>query len=111
MIEYSHRTGYVRKPDCNKCGSGWSSKIIPNSIIFMSIAEICCIHDDRYECGATIEYKAMSDREMKNNILRKINSQPWYYPKRIARVIAQGYYEAVDKFGGPAYWDGKDAKS
>jgi hypothetical protein len=106
-MKLSHREGYTPKKDCNGCGAGWNAKLVPDTIYLMGITDVCCIHDDRYEHGKTIEDKDEGDREFLNNILRKIEAQKWYYPKSLARRRALKYYEAVVNFGGPAFWDGK----
>lgn len=106
-MKYSQREGYTPKESCNGCGSGWSAKLIPDNILFMNIRPICCIHDDRYEHGTTIEEKEEYDREFRNNLLRKIDSMPWYFPESLAKPIANFYYRKVRDYGGPAYWKDK----
>ena len=104
----SYRQDYRPSKDCNGCGAGWSAKLIPNSIYGVSIRPACCIHDDRYEYGLTIEDKDSADREFLNNMLRLIEvNDKWYYPTVLARRRALKYYEAVKYFGGTAYWKNK----
>ena len=111
MITLYAPEGYKPKENCNGCGSGWNAKIVPDTIYGMSIADCCCIHDYGYEKGQTIEDKHREDRAFLNNMLRKIEANPnWWYPKRLARIRAYEYYEFVDKFGGPAFWEGKNEK-
>ena len=93
---------------CDGCGSGWSAKFIPNTIYFLSIKEACRIHDYAYEKGKTLEDKEKADREFLNNLLRIIEGfDKWYYPTYFAKQRALKYYEAVVRFGGVAFWDGK----
>ena len=110
----SFRDGYEPKESCNGCGSGWSAKLIPDTIYGMSIRHICCIHDDRYETvNKSIEHKEMSDREFMNNMIREINEDTKWWRnnnlvKKLMRSRAYKYFQAVDNFGGSAYWDGKN---
>jgi len=100
---------YTPKEDCNGCGTdGWSAKLIPNTIYFVSIKESCCIHDHMYSVGQTIEDKKLADRVFLNNMLRIINNiDKWYYPTRLARHRAKKYYNAVKYFGGASFWNSK----
>jgi len=92
----------------NGCGSGWSARLIPNTIYFLSIREACRIHDYMYSVGKTIEDKEKADRVFLNNMLRIIEAHDkWYYPHSLARRRALTYYEAVVNFGSTAYWAGK----
>lgn len=107
-MKLSHREGYVPKKDCNGCGSGWTAKLIPNTIYFLNIRPACCIHDDRYEHGTTIQDKEEADREFLNNMLRIIEAKKgWWFPHFLARQRALAYYASVVNFGGPAFFDGK----
>lgn len=109
----SRREGYEQPKTCNGCGTGWSAKLVPNSIYGMGIKDVCCIHDDRFEFqDKSIEHLNMSNREFLNNLVRKINSdKKWwrnnFFIKKLMRSRAYIYYKAVDKFGASAYWDGK----
>jgi len=108
MVKLSHPTNYKELEDCNGCGSGWSAKLIPNSIYWVNIRPACCIHDNRYKNGKTAEDKASADREFLNNMLRLIEAKKaWYYPHFLARGRAIKYYTAVVNFGGPAFFKGK----
>ena len=93
----------------NGCGSGWTAKIIPDSIYGLSICMACAIHDYMYEVGKTIADKEEADRVFLNNMIRIIDAKDaWYYPHSLARRRALKYYEAVHNFGGDAYWKGKN---
>lgn len=99
---------YTPEKKCD-CGSGWSSKLVPNTIYGLDIKPVCCIHDFMYKVGVTIEHKDSADRTFLNNMLRIIESKKsWWFPHSLARRRALKYYEAVRNFGGTAYWDGKD---
>ena len=110
-VELYAPLGYTPKADCNGCGSGWNAKLVPDTIYGMSIKDCCCIHDYGYEIGKTIEDKQREDRAFLNNTLRKIDANTWWwYPKRLARIRAYEYYKVVDRFGGTAFWEGKNEK-
>ena len=99
-----------KEKGCNGCGTGWSAKLIPNTIYFLSIKPSCCIHDDMYEMGEpTNEAKEKADRVFLNNMIRQIDAyNKWYYPTTLAKRRAYKYYLAVKHFGGGAYWNGKN---
>lgn len=102
----------VREQLTNGCGpDGWKIDLVPDSILGVDISEACNIHDWMYTLGCTIENKDEADRVLLNNMLRLINEdtgilsgmlRPW------RRMLAWGYYEAVHKYGGPAFWHGKN---
>lgn len=101
----------VRKQVINGCGpGGWKVDLIPDSLYGLDISEACNIHDWMYTAGATLKDKAEADRVFLNNMIRLINSKGsiWII-KRLRLRAAKAYYEAVDHFGGPAFWEGKNA--
>jgi hypothetical protein len=62
-----------------------------------------------YEVGKTIADKKRADRVFRNNMVRMINSETKYeFLKRLRLRRANTYYKAVEKYGGPAFWDGKE---
>jgi len=75
----------------------------------MPISDCCHPHDFDYHVGRTIEDKQESDRRLLNNLLRKINRVTGWRKKikPLMRRRALKYYEAVNAFGGPAFWSGK----
>jgi len=105
---YKDATPAERDAVCNGCGSkGFGGWVIPDTIYFLSIKDVCDIHDWDYGEGVTLADKGAADRRMYNNMLRKIEvSAKWLRPAR--RWRANTYYVAVKKLGGPAYWEGKD---
>jgi len=103
-IDYKTLEGYKPKQECNGCGSAGNSGFVPDTIYFKSIKFICCIHDDGYTRGESQEHE---DNKFLINLIRFINSQPWYYPKFLARRRALKYYEAVNAFGSSSFKKGK----
>ena len=87
------------------CGSGWNTRLVPDTIYFMDISSACKIHDYAYDVGITESNKMKADREFLNNLLRLIEqNKKWYYPTRLARLRAYTYYSAVKKFGGASFY-------
>ncbi len=103
---------YFNTPDdykSNGCGSGWSAKLIPNTIYGVSIREACRRHDYGYEVGLTTEEKIIADNQFLLNMLIIINEvDKWYYPTKLARLRAIDYYSAVCDYGTDAFWGTKD---
>lgn len=97
---------------CNGCGSAQAKfDFIPDSIYGLLIKEACQIHDWMYHIGITLEDKQEADRVFLNNLLRLIEAQKGAFNKvlkPLRRRRALKYYEAVNAFGGPAYWSNKD---
>ncbi len=90
----------------NGCGSGWSAKIIPDSIYGLDIRPACRYHDWCYEEYTTIKDKEKADRIFLNNMIRIIDDKEgWWFPHSFARRRALKYYEAVHNFGGSAFAD------
>ena len=94
----------------NGCGTaGWKGKLVPDTIWGLSITPSCDRHDWMYACGSTLADKEEADRVFLNNILRQIEAQDsWWIIQRFRRNRAWEYFEAVDHFGGPAFWAGKN---
>lgn len=102
-------TEQAKKEICNGCGSSQSKfDFVPDNILGLNINEACNIHDYMYYIGVTIEDKKKADRALLNNLLRIIDLESCWLLKRPRRFIAYGYYDAVKKFGGPAYWNNKN---
>lgn len=107
---YIAASAEVRARVCNGCGTkGWKGKLVPDTIYGLKISEACNIHDWMYAQGSTLADKDEADRVFLNNILRiiaaegGINALQWLRRRR-----AHTYYESVARFGGPAFWDGKN---
>ena len=92
---------------CNGCGSALAKfDFVPDTIYGLDISSACKIHDFMYYFGETIKDKEEADRVFRNNMIRLINEKGGWL-KRLRRWRAGTYYVAVDKFGGPAFFDGK----
>lgn len=96
---------------CNGCGpSGWKLDLVPDNIWLLYIGDACNIHDWMYSKGRTIEDKEGADRVFLNNLIRIIDrDKSRWRDKRKMKDKAYGYYLAVKKFGGPAFWRNKNA--
>ena len=94
----------------NGCGSGWSTYLVPDSFILFDFTIPCAIHDEMYFLGKTIQDKEEADRVFLNNMLREANSKSCFI-RPIARAMAYQYYDKVVKYGGTAYWDGKNKEN
>lgn len=100
----------VRNQVINGCGTaGWKGWIVPDTIYFLNIVEACKIHDWMYTCGQTLADKQEADRVFLNNMLRIIEAKTRIKTlKKLRAIRAREYYEAVEHFGGPAFWAGKN---
>lgn len=97
-------TWEATKKDCNGCGSGWNTKIVPDYIYRLNIRIVCCIHDRRYEIGGTEQDRKDADLEFLVNLLRVINNHRGiFYMHFLARKRALKYYEAVVRAGESAF--------
>lgn len=107
-------------------GRGLLEKFVPDVWYFgwplvkpLRITPSCSIHDFTYAWGPdTIEWKQKSDRAFLNNLLRQVEHAAFECGSRFSiltspitrvRIRKAGlYYHAVDKFGGPAFWSGRN---
>lgn len=108
--EYWDLPETTKRSICNGCGSkglcGW---VVPDTIYFLNITEVCNIHDWMYHVGETIADKVHADNVFLNNLLRFIDRYSRYdWIKRLRTKRAEKYYNAVKRFGGPAFWNGKN---
>lgn len=95
---------------CNGCGTkGLGGWLVPDTLYGLSITEACNIHDWMYAQGDTIADKEQADRAFLNNMLRIIESKSIRILLWPRRMRAMKYYSAVRDFGGPAFWQGKNA--
>jgi len=93
----------------NGCGSKYSEKFVPDSLLFLSIYEACQIHDWMYSFGVTIEDKIFSDRVFLNNMVRTIKAKKSFkITEKIRLWLAKKYYYTVKNFGGMSFWRGKN---
>lgn len=107
---YTRASVEVRLAVVNGCGpGGWKFDLIPDTIWFLDVSAACNIHDWMYQAGATIADKDEADRVLLNNLLRLIETAGglWII-RRLRRNRAWVYYQAVARFGGPAFWSGKN---
>ena len=95
---------------CNGCGAANAKfDFVPDSIYGLSISEACKIHDFMYHFGETLADKEEADRVFRNNMIRIIaNHGGWTWLNKMRRWRVGTYYIAVDKYGGPAFWAGKN---
>lgn len=106
-------------------GNGILEKLVPDTwrigwplVPVLRISPSCQIHDFCYSTGPdTAEWKRVSDRGFRNNLLRQVQFAAefysrWYYPiTRLRLKKAQAGYIAVKLFGGPAFWNGRNKAS
>ncbi len=108
-IEYWNLTAKEKEKICNGAGPknwGW---LVPDFMWFLKITEAANIHDFDYHEGKTQEDKIKADRVFLNNMLRIIQAKTrWTWLKKLRKRQANVYYEAVSKFGGAAFWSGKN---
>jgi hypothetical protein len=109
---YVNASEKVKALATNGCGpGGWKIDLIPDTIYGLDISSACNIHDWMYNAGSTLAEKDEADRVFLNNVLRLIEAgTSFWLLKKLRRIRAQGYYEAVSHFGGPAFWAGKNSK-
>lgn len=94
----------------NKCGpSGWLIDLVPDSILGLDIGEVCDIHDFMFSIGETHEDMLEANDVFKNNLMRWVTGNTkWRWLRRRRLKIAEGYVKAVELWGGPAFWRGKN---
>ena len=95
---------------CNGCGAANAKfDFVPDTIYKHCIGPVCHIHDYMYHKGKTLKAKEEADRVMLNNLLRMINRVTGWKSmlKMPMRRRALKMYEAVNAYGGPAFWEGK----
>jgi hypothetical protein len=91
------------------CGPS-SAKIdlVPDTLYGLNVAQACKIHDWEYQYGKSIEDKEKADSRFLDNMLRLIDKYTSnQLLKTLRRRRAHTYYEAVKRFGGPAFWENK----
>jgi len=108
--EYWSLSLEVKREISNGCGAGSALfDFVPDDILGLDISECCNIHDYMYHVGETNEDKLEADRVFLNNTIRVIDKNTsWKWLRKRRKNIAYMYYKAVSKFGGPAFWDGKN---
>lgn len=93
------------------CGpGGFGDWLIPDTVWGLSVKPACRIHDWMYHVGADILDKEEADRTFANNMIRIIRAKTRLKILRLLRFRrARTYYWFVKEFGGPAFWDQKNA--
>jgi hypothetical protein len=95
----------VKAQVLNGCGTaGWKGELIPDNLLGLTIHDCCDIHDWMYTVGQTVADKEEADRVFLNNLIRICGQSRTWIMKRLRLRAAYGYYEAVEHFGGPAFW-------
>lgn len=107
---YIQATPEARRRIVNGCGAGgWLRLLVPDTMYGLDISEACNIHDWMYVTGLEIEDKQSGDRVFLNNLIRIIDANTrWGCLRWLRYRRARKYYEAVEHFGGPAFWHGKN---
>lgn len=97
----------------NGCGpSGWKSRLVPDSILGVSIKVACEIHDFMYFFGENEEDREEADRTFLNNMLRIVEAESaWFGSKWARRRLVLYYYSSVRDFGGRYFWDDKNSEA
>jgi len=108
-MELKAPVDYAPEPKCS-CGSEKAAfDYVPDTLLGLSIKAACCIHDHMYATGLSQWDKERSDRIFLENMLALIEaSTKWGWLKWARKHRAWMYYQAVVKFGGPSFWEGKD---
>jgi len=119
---------YYLQTICNGVGSEyhWSYHIIPNTIWGLDITPASDIHDYMYTDPKSfpaiidgifytgLEWKQFSDRILRNNVQRLFDmadAKSWLSRqiRPFRNMRCDLYYNALDKFGGISFWEGKNA--
>jgi len=113
------------KKICNGVGSetSWTYHLTPDTIWGLDITPASDIHDYMYTEPAAfasdaeaLAWKNKADRVFLNNMIRlfeQAEKQSWW-ARRVAglrRHRAKLYFEALQNFGGSAFWEGKNKPS
>jgi len=93
---------------CNACGAQGSRLPVPQTAWRMNIKPMCHIHDTDYHFYTTIKGKKRADRRMRNNGHRLVRMWSSWILRRVRQLRIQTYYVMVKRFGGEAFWDGKN---
>ena len=108
--EYWKLTPAAKAEICNGCGARKGLKV-PNRMWGLRIVEACNIHDYMYHVGSTEQDRQDADQAFLNNLIRIIEADSINFAllKFLRRWRAMTYYSTVRDFGGPAFWDEKNA--
>ena len=109
LADYWELTPEQHKEICDGCGRGILSIVVPDVIFGLRITAACDIHDYMYIVGETYEDKQEADRVFLNNMLRLVEARTdWDWLKKLRAATCYLYFLAVDKLGGPSFWEGKN---
>jgi len=118
MIEALTRNPQAVYDVCNGVGSTANAfgrltyHLIPSTLWGLSVEASADIHDWMYSRpSGTLADKQEADRVFLNNMLRQIAMADSWLGKLLGplrRRRALAYYEAVNAFGGPSFWSGKN---
>ncbi len=89
------------KSQANGCGpSGVVGKIIPDSLLGVSVHEACNLHDDLYTKGGSDEERKEADEIFLKTMLDQVNQQSKNKIAKASRKLgAYLYYYSVRFFG------------
>lgn len=111
--EYWNLNPEAKAEISNGCGpAAGLGFIVPDTVYGLSISPCCDIHDYMYHVGTREVDRILADRVFLNNMTRLVRAKSkyqWLANLRLRRVSV--YYEAVRKFGGPAFWDSKNSST
>ena len=87
-------------------GQGFGDRLVPDSLLGLSIKPACAIHDYQYRYGVTREDKAFADRVFRQNMNRIIHAAGGLL-KHVRYCMATAYYLVVKYGGETSYWSHK----
>jgi len=93
------------------CGPGGVGDwLISDTIWGLNIHSACEIHDWMYHFGTKKKHKKTADEVFRDNMIRLIAAHPTNSLLiKLRFKWARLYYKAVKNYGGPSFWDGKEA--
>ena len=95
-----------RAPDC--CGSGWNEPFVPNKPLGFNFLPACQAHDVCYESliGGT---KHTCDQNFRDTMMQECSRFP-RGQSATCGALANTYFDAVDRLGGPAFDNARKPK-
>ena len=129
---YWRATEEEKKKICNGCGPKCIEWLVPDSPLGFDFKEPCNIHDWTWHFEQPFSDDTMKkwNRVFRNNLIRRVVDavgqapklyktgwfrwfknipyRKWDATRRLGMELANTYYEAVEKFGAPAYWKDKN---
>jgi len=94
----------TKKEICNGVGPKGYGFLFPDTIWGLDVSEAADIHDYMYQIGVTEEDRKKADKVFLDNMNAIIDSQSsWAWLTKLRKRRASLYYEAVSKFGKPAF--------